>query len=89
MHVIARKTLREFWNRHPAAQKALEAWFYEAEEASWESSSHVQATHKAACQIGKDRVIFNIQGIQYRLIVRINLLVSRKRYGKQVENSFH
>ena len=89
MHVIARKTLREFWNRHPAAQKALEAWFYEAEQASWESSDDVQATHKAARSIGKDRVIFKIRGNHYRLIVRINLLVSRKRYGKHVEDSFY
>jgi mRNA interferase HigB len=74
MHVIKQKTLIEFYEQ-PNCQDAkgpLEAWYYEAKHAQWESSADVKAQYGSASIIGDNRVVFNIGGNKYRLIVRIN-----------------
>ncbi len=74
MHVISRKHLREFWTLHPDVKEPLEVWYYEAEHAAWDSFETIQAAYSGARSIGKNRVIFNIKGNHYRLIVRINYM---------------
>jgi mRNA interferase HigB len=74
MHVISRKKLIEFYEQ-PGRQDAkgqLEAWYYEAKHAQWESPADVKAQYGSASVIGGNRVVFNIAGNKYRLIVRIN-----------------
>ena len=74
MHVISRKKLIEFYEQ-PGRQDAkgqLEAWYYEAKHAQWESPADVKAQYGSASVIGDNRVVFNIAGNKYRLIVRIN-----------------
>jgi mRNA interferase HigB len=74
MHVISRKKLIEFYEQ-PGRQDAkgqLEAWYYEAKHAQWESPADVKAQYGSASDIGDNRVVFNIAGNKYRLIVRIN-----------------
>jgi len=71
MRVIARRKLREFWARYPDAEDALEAWFYEAEHAQWRSSADVKAKYGAASIVTNERVVFNIRGNKYRLVVVI------------------
>ena len=71
--MIARRTLREFWElpgRHDAEQP-LRAWFAEAEKASWCTPAEVKAQYRSASVLGKGRVVFNIAGNKYRLIVAI------------------
>ena len=71
MHVISKKKLREFWEKHAKAQAPLEAWFRIAQVEEWESFSDVQKTLRTADQVGKFTV-FNIGGNKYRLIAAIH-----------------
>jgi len=74
MHVIKRKTLVEFFQQ-PGCQNAqgpLEAWYYEAKQAQWESPADLKAQYGSASILKDNRVIFNIAGNKYRLVVRIN-----------------
>jgi mRNA interferase HigB len=72
MHVISRRALREFWQRHPDAGQSLRAWFQEAEAAAWASSAELKGRYPSASIVTADRVVFNIGGNKYRLVVRIN-----------------
>ena len=72
MHVIARKSLREFWARHPDSEQALQSWFHEVENAEWKDSSAIRRHYRSASIISAERVVFNIYGNKYRLVVRIN-----------------
>ncbi len=74
MRVISRKALKLFWERPncAAAEQPLRAWFREACRAQWNSPADVKAAYRSASIIGSDRVVFNIAGNKFRLIVRIN-----------------
>lgn len=72
MRVIARKTLRDFWQKEPAAEQELKAWFTEAENAVWKTPTGVTAKYGNASILKAGRVVFNICGNQYRLVVRVN-----------------
>lgn len=72
MRVISRKTLREFWARHAEAEQPLLAWFREAEGAEWQGPADVKARYSSASFLGGNRVVFNIKGNRYRLVVRID-----------------
>lgn len=74
MRIIARKTLQDFW-RLPGrkdAEQPLRAWFKEAEAADWAVPAHIKQAYRSASFVGNDRVVFNIAGNKYRLVVRIN-----------------
>ena len=74
MHVISRKKLIDFYrqtDRHDA-KGPLEAWYYEAKHAQWSSPTEVKAQYASASIIADNRVVFNIGGNKYRLIVRMN-----------------
>lgn len=77
MHVIARKALIEFWTRHPDSEQSLRAWYHEASRAKWRTSADVKQMYRSASIISAERVVFNICGNKYRLIVRI-------KYGSSV-----
>ncbi len=72
MRIIKRKSLLEFWAKHPDSEQALKAWFTEVEKATWKNSDDVKRTYRYASIINSDRVVFNICGNKYRLIVSIN-----------------
>jgi mRNA interferase HigB len=72
MRVIAKKTLREFWSRHPDCEQQLKAWYKEAEGARWKSPRDIKKYYPTASFLADNRVVFNIKGNHYRLIVRIN-----------------
>ena len=72
MGVIARRTLREFWQRHDQAEDPLKAWYAEAVKASWSSPQDVKNAYRHAILVADTRVVFNIGGNRYRLIVRVN-----------------
>jgi len=74
LRVISRKALRDFWlkaGRHDSEQ-ALKAWLYEAKAAKWKNSSEIKMKYRTASIINNKRVVFNICGNKYRLIVAIN-----------------
>jgi mRNA interferase HigB len=71
-NIIAKSTLRKFWRVHPDAKGALEAWHAEAKAAQWKSPADVKAHYGNASILKDSRVVFNICGNKYRLIVKIN-----------------
>lgn len=72
MRIISRRTLREFWNIYPDAEEPLKAWFQEATHADWANPHDVKALYGNASVIGDGRIVFNIAGNKYRLIVWFN-----------------
>jgi len=72
MTIIARKTLVEYWEANPRSEEQLKAWFAEADEASWTTPSDVKANYGNASILKDGRVVFNICGNEYRLVVWIN-----------------
>lgn len=72
MHVISRRALTDFAASHPDAAEPLHAWYYEANAASWGSSAQLKTRYPSASIISAERVVFNIGGNKYRLVVRIN-----------------
>ncbi|SHE80630.1 mRNA interferase HigB [Modicisalibacter ilicicola DSM 19980] len=71
MRIIAIKNLRDFWNTHPDAKAPLEAWVEEARHATWKDAHDIKAKYRNASPVGNKRVVFNIKGNDYRLIVAI------------------
>jgi mRNA interferase HigB len=72
LRVIAKKILRDFWERHSDSQQQLKAWFQEASKAEWKSPKDVKAEYPSASILADNRIVFNIKGNNYRLIVKVN-----------------
>jgi mRNA interferase HigB len=72
MRVISRKTLRDFWKKHADTEQPLKAWFHETKAARWKSFTAIKARYRSADALPGSRVVFNIKGNTYRLIVRIH-----------------
>jgi mRNA interferase HigB len=72
MRIIARRKLVEFWTSHPRSEQQLKAWYAEAESASWASPADVKAKYGNASILKDGRVVFNICGNEYRLVVWVN-----------------
>ena len=72
MRIIAKRTLRAYWEREPRAEQPLKAWYAIAAKADWSSPADVKAVYGNASIVGNDRVVFNIGGNRYRLIVRFD-----------------
>ena len=72
MRIIAKRTLREFWELHPDAEEALLAWYREVQKEDWDTPAKVKAKYRIASVIGDSRMVLNIKGNDYRLVVKIN-----------------
>ena len=72
MRIIAKRTLRELWERRPDAEEPLLAWYREVEKEDWEQPSQIKEKYRSASFVKGNRVVFNIKGNDYRLVVRIN-----------------
>lgn len=74
MRMIAFKTLREFFEKpkYSDAEVSLTVWYHDAKTAKWESSNELKKQYKNASIAGDGRVLFNIKGNAYRLVVAIN-----------------
>jgi mRNA interferase HigB len=73
MRIISKSTLRKFWEHHPHAdaQGPLEAWYEEASQASWTCPGDIKRLYRHASLCGNNRVVFNIAGNKYRLVVEM------------------
>lgn len=69
MRIISRRRLVEFWEVHPDAEQPLRAWYTEAKKASWDSPAEIKAVYRSVSILSNNRVVFNIKGNTYRLIV--------------------
>lgn len=72
MHIISRKTLRDFWERYPDSQAPLCRWFKIVQHSDFHSFDELRATFPSADKVG-DLIVFNISGNKYRLIVSVHL----------------
>ena len=72
MRVIAKKILREFWTKHSDCEQQLKAWYQETLNAEWKNTNEIKLEYPTASIIGDSRIVFNIKGNSYRLIVKIN-----------------
>jgi mRNA interferase HigB len=72
MRIIARRTLRTFWERHPDSEQPLKSWFAEAQAADWKTPQTVKRRYRNASFVADNRIIFNIGGNKYRLVVHVN-----------------
>jgi mRNA interferase HigB len=71
MRVISKATLVEFWQMHPAARHALQTWFEDASRAKWRSPQDIKLRYTSASFVSSNRVVFNIKGHDYRLVVAV------------------
>jgi mRNA interferase HigB len=71
MRVISKKCLVKFWGTHKSAEQPLRAWYDEAINAKWTRSQDIKNSYRNASFIGSNRVVFNIKGNDYRLIVAV------------------
>jgi mRNA interferase HigB len=72
MRVIAKSILRNFWLEHNDCQEQLKAWYNEAEKSTWVSPMDIKIDYPSASILPDNRVVFDIKGNSYRLIVKIN-----------------
>ena len=71
-NVIKNKTLLSYIEKYPEAGEALRKWYYEIKNSDFKNSNGLKERYGNASIIGDNRVVFNINGNKYRLIVRIN-----------------
>ena len=72
LRVIAKKTLRDFWENHADCKQQLTAWFQETSRSDWKSPADIKREYPGASILPDNRVVFNIKGNNYRLIVKIS-----------------
>jgi mRNA interferase HigB len=63
--------LREFWEQHPDARQTLQAWYDDAKHAAWKTPADIKYVYRNASFVANNRVVFNIKGNSYRLVVAI------------------
>ena len=72
MKVIAKRTLRDFWIKHADSEQQLTSWYRETEKAEWNSINELKTEYPNASILKDNRIVFNIKGNNYRLIVKFN-----------------
>ena len=69
MHVISRKILRNFWEKHPDARHPLQTWYADVKHATWTGPADIKSVYQNASFLANNRIVFNIKGDRYRIIV--------------------
>ena len=78
MQVIARRTLKEFWARHSHTAGPIRSWFAITAKAQWASSAEIKRQFGATVDfVGDNRVIFDLGGNKFRLIVHVSFAFGR------------
>ena len=72
MRVIAKKIFRDFWLKHPDCEQQLKSWYNEAEIATWKTPNDIKRDYPSASILENNRIVFNIKGNNYRLIIKLN-----------------
>jgi mRNA interferase HigB len=72
MRIIAKRTLREFWAKHPLSETPLKVWYDVAKQANWVSPRAIKIRYRTASFVADHLVVFNIKGDSYRLVVSMN-----------------
>ncbi|MFO7843217.1 MAG: type II toxin-antitoxin system HigB family toxin [Bacteroidales bacterium] len=75
--IFAKSTLRKFWEKHPDSEQYLKTWYEIAIRSNWKSPNDVKQSYAHASILRNGRVVFNIKGNDYRLVVKF-------RFDKQL-----
>jgi mRNA interferase HigB len=70
--IIAKKILREFWEKHNDSEQQLKTWYKEASKASWATPADIKAEYAKVSILRNGRAVFDICGNKYRLVTDIN-----------------
>lgn len=70
-NIINRKTLLVYTEEYPAAATALKEWYQELSKAEFENFNQLKEVYKSASVVADNRVVFNIMGNKFRLVVRV------------------
>ncbi|HET7360895.1 MAG TPA: type II toxin-antitoxin system HigB family toxin [Salinimicrobium sp.] len=73
MRIVAKRNLREFWEKHADSEEPLKSWYRETEKTDWENLNDLKTAYPSASILKNNRIVFNIKGNNYRLIVKFNL----------------
>ena len=71
MRIVAISYLRHFWEEHPRAEQHLKAWIDEVRKAEWTQPAEIKDQYRSVSILKNRRVVFNIKGNDYRLIVAV------------------
>jgi mRNA interferase HigB len=74
MRIIAKKTLQNFWEEYPKSKQQLLSWYQVFHKNNFENTNQIKLIFGTADFVGENRIVFNICGNHYRLIVKINYL---------------
>jgi mRNA interferase HigB len=78
MQIIALRTLRQFWERHPQAESPIRIWYGIASKAEWASTIDIKTQFGVSVDfVGDNRVIFDLSGNKYRLVVPVSYIYRR------------
>ncbi len=72
MHVVGRKLIKDFGETHADARQQMAAWLSEVEEAKWGTPADIKARYPSASFFTGNRVVFNIRGGRYRIVVGVS-----------------
>jgi mRNA interferase HigB len=70
--IFAKSTLREYWEKKPESEQYLKTWYDTAKSSDWESPNDVKQTYATASILKNNRIVFNIKGNSFRLVVKFN-----------------
>jgi len=71
-HIVAKSTLMEFWKAHPESEQYLKTWYDTATHSDWKNPNDVKKAYANASILKNGRVVFNIKGNSFRLVVKFN-----------------
>ena len=72
MRIISKRVLRDFWLKHADSEQQLKSWYRETEKAQWNNINDLKTEYPNAIILKENRIVFNIKGNNYRLIVKFN-----------------
>jgi mRNA interferase HigB len=72
VRVIAKRTLRDFWEKHGDCQDQLKSWYRETEKSNWNNINELKKEYPSASILKDNRIVYNIKGNNYRLIAKLN-----------------
>ena len=76
--IFAKSTLRDYWEKHPETEQYLKTWYDTAMSSEWETPNDVKGSYASASILKNGRVVFNIKGNSFRLVVKFNF---EKQWG--------
>lgn len=76
MRIISYDILEDCWTKHPDSKKQLSHWFNTSSKANWRNSNEIKSTFPYVSVLSNNRVVFNIKGNDYRLVVAVNYTMS-------------